>query len=207
MARIILFLAAFLGSGALLALSSMAAGFPTGWIGALGLVGWALFARRRWAAIEQDTGKEPGPPERALWIQGAGFAVLLGHLIMSLLCVGNALRLGSGNTLAIDSWTMIPAALAIDYLFQRDRNSQDERDRAISAKGIKASYRMLVCQTVALALYLPFAAPASETGFTPFLIGNILIISVLASYLVQFIVRLHAYRDDSEHQFLEETAE
>jgi len=205
--RIFLFLTASLGAGSLLAVLSIHSGISTGWIGAFGLITWSFSARRRWVRLEKQTGTEPGLPERALWIQCAGYGLLLGHLITALLHTKIDLRLGSGNTLAIDSWMMIVAAVATDFIFRRERSIRDERDTAISARGVRASYLALILLSLGLAFCLAYVPPNYRGALTHFVIGNILIALILASYLTQLVVRLHAYANDAIHQSLELGAE
>jgi len=186
---------------------SIHSGISTGWIGAFGLIIWSFSARRRWLRLEKETETEPGLPERTLWIQCAGYGLLLGHLITVLLHTKIDLRLGSGNTLAIDSWLMIVAAVATNFIFRREQSIRDERDTAIGARGIKASYLALIFLSLGLAFYLAYAPPNHLEALTHFVIGNILISLILTSYLTQLVVRLHAYSRDAVYQSLERHTE
>src|SRR5262245_33025141 len=101
------FLLAGLAAGAALAVAGLTWQVPIGWIGALGLVGWALYARSRWLNLEDTTGLEPSAPERMLWLRLSGTALVLGQIATAIALVGNNLRVGYGNTLASDSWTLV----------------------------------------------------------------------------------------------------
>ena len=204
MAKIFLFLAGFLSLGASLAGLGYHLSFLTGWLGAAGLLGWAFYIRRHWAQVEKESENEPSPPARALWVQCAGYSLLLGHLIAALILTGDHLRLGNGNMLAIDSWIMIAAALTTSFIFKRDKRAVDERDIEFSAKGVRASYRTLILLTISLSFYLAFAPPHYRSDLTHFVIGNILIALILSSYLAHLVFRLHSYSRDKAVLFAEE---
>lgn len=195
--RIFLFLAIFLLLGAILAAMGFYLDLPVGWIGAIGLLGWAFSIRRHWVRVEKNSETEPSPPARVLWVQCAGYGLLLGHLILALLLAGDNLRLGNGNMLAIDSWTMIGAGLVVSFIFKRDRNIEDERDREISARGVRVSYFTLVILSIGFAFFLAFAPPNCRSDLTHFVIGNVLIALILTSYLAQLISRLSSYSRDN----------
>ena len=159
--------------------------------------GWAFSIRRHWVRVEKNSETEPSPPARVLWVQCAGYGLLLGHLILALLLAGDNLRLGNGNMLAIDSWTMIGAGLVVSFIFKRDRNIEDERDREISARGVRVSYFTLVILSIGFAFFLAFAPPNCRSDLTHFVIGNVLIALILTSYLAQLISRLSSYSRDN----------
>jgi len=204
LARIFLFLAGFLSIGASLAAIGFYLGLPAGWIGAIGLLVWAFSIRRLWARVEKESEREPSPPARVLWVQCAGYSLLLGHLISALVLTGDDLRVGNGNTLAFDSWIMIVAAFATNFIFRRNRNIEDERDREISARGVRASYQALVILCIGFSFGLAFAPPNYRSDLTHFVIGNVLIALVLASYLAQLVSRLSSYSRDNAIQSIEE---
>lgn len=204
LAHTLLFLAIFFAIGASLAVSGFYLDFPTGWLGAAGLLGWTFVIRGHWTRIEKESEGEPSPPARALWVQCAGYSLLLGHLILALMITGENLRLGNGNALAIDSWIMIAAALTTDFIFKRDKKTEDERDKEISAKGVRASYRTLIFLIVSLSFFLAFAPPHYKSDLTHFVIGNILIALILSSYLSQLVSRLHSYSRDKAFLSVEE---
>ena len=204
MVRIFLFLAVFLSLGASLAAVGIHFGLPVGWIGAIGLLGWAFSIRKHWLRAEKNTETEPSPPARILWVQCAGYSLLLGHLIMALQLTGDDLRLGNDNTLAIDSWTMIGAALATSFIFGGDSNTKDERDHAIAARGVRISYFTLIILCVGLSFFLAFAPPTYRLDLTHFVIGNALVALILMSYLAQLVSRLHSYSRDSAMSSTEE---
>lgn len=197
MTRILLLLTIPAGFGALLAASAVSLNLSTGWIGAAGLIGYSLLARRRWLS-EERTLSEPGPWTQALWIRCGGFALLLGHLAAGLALVGEALRLGGGNSLAIDSWLMVGAAISTELIFRHKRRVSDERDEAIAGKGVAAGYLTSGVLTVVLALGLVLTPSSTRDTLSHFVIANLLVAVILISYLAQLVVRLREYRADAE---------
>jgi len=151
--RPIVFLLATLAAGVGLAAASLAAGMSTGWIGALVLILWAIIMRRRWAGQEAH-GIEPGAPERVLWLRLAGSALVLGHLIAAILLLGDGLRLGSGNSLASDSWIMVVGHQIAAFLFRSDTKQQDERHAPIVARGVRVGYATLILSQIPLLVWM-----------------------------------------------------
>lgn len=191
------FLAAGVVAGVLLAIASLVWHFPIGWIGALGLICWALYARRRWTRLENTTGLEPGAPERILWLRLGGTALILGHLVAAIALVGNNLRVGQGNSLATDSWTMVLGYVAAALLFRRDRDEKDERHEGISARGHRVGYSALVLLLLPLIAWLAFTPREWRVFFSDFVIANVLIALLLASYVALLFVQLLAYARDT----------
>jgi len=174
----ILFLVMALGAGAGLAVASLLLGVPTGWIGGVALIGWAIAARRRWSVLEAYE-REPGAPERILWLRLAGVAVILGHSAGALFLVGDDLHVGRGNTLAIDNWTLLVAVPITALLFRRDKGETDERHAPIVARGVRAAYAFLIATLIPLAFYLAFAPRPVQAP--RFVIAQFLIELLLAS--------------------------
>jgi hypothetical protein len=193
----ITFLLAGLLAGALLALASQAASIPTGWIGSIALIAWAVFARRRWTRVETTSGLEPGAPERVLWLRLAGTSLLVGHLIAALLLVGNDLRVGQGNTLAIDSWTMVIAFQVAALLFRRDRHEHDERHAVIAAHGFRVGYGALIATLIPLIAWLAFTPRVARAQLSDFVIANVLIAVLLLSYVALLFIQLLDYARDT----------
>lgn len=194
MGRIILFAGLALVSGWALAAISIATRLPTGWIGASALVVWAIVARRRWAHISQTTGLEPGAPEQIIWLRTAGVGLLLGHLVFSLANPQFDLHLGSGNWLAVDSWTITLALLLAALLFRRHKQERDERHEKISALGVRAGYASCLVLFTLLSIFLGFAPADIRDAATHWVLANLLIALLLASYLVLLVAQLVAYR-------------
>jgi len=183
--------------GAVLALVSIFANFPTGWIGRLLLIACTVFARRKWSRLEDTTGLEPGPPERILRFYGSATAMLLGHMIVGLVHPDIDLHVGNGNSLAIDSWTMISAMILAGFLFRQDGKIKDERDAAISAKGTKIGYTTLIFELIILSFVLGFLPTRLMDSVTYFDLGNILIAGILLSILVKYASQLLSYDKDT----------
>jgi hypothetical protein len=193
----IAFLLPCLAVGAGLALVSLAVGISTGWAGAAALVAWAFIARRRWLQLEATSGLEPGAPERILWLRTAGNALILGHVAASVLLVRDDLRLGHDNTLAIDSWTIALGQLAATLLFRRDEKERDERHAAIAARGVRAGYTVLIVCLVVLLGWLAYAPPPQRSTLSHFVLANLMLVLILASYGVMLLRQLIDYAIDT----------
>lgn len=196
MIKIVGFLASVLGFGAVLAWTAIAWGLSTGWIGAAALVGWAVLARRRWEWLRATTGAEPGGPERVVWHRLAGTGILCGHLVIALSNPSVDLHVGSGNTLAIDSWTILLAMVLSAVVFHGDARERDERHHAICARGVRAGYAALIVQLIVLLLYLGFAPPDLRQPLTHWVLANLLSALIIASVLVVHFVQLLGYTHD-----------
>jgi len=207
MTRIIGFLGVVLALGAALALAAVTWNITTGWIGAVALIGWAVFARRRWEHLKATTGAEPGGPERVIWHRFAGNGILLGHLAAALSLPGVDLHVGSGNTLALDSWTILAAMLVSAFVFHGDARERDERDQTIAARGLRAGYAALILLLVLLLLYLGFAPLALRQALTHWILTNLLIGLIVASFLAMHCVQLLGYAADGRVLEPERTGE
>jgi hypothetical protein len=193
----IAFLLTTLPAGGLLAVASLGVNAPTGWIGAAALVAWAFIARRRWLRVEATSGLEPSAPERILWLRFAGNSLILGHLVVALILVQGDLRLGNGNSLAVDSWTLVLGQFVAALAFHRDRNEHDERHDAIHARGVRAGYAALIVGLIVVILWLAFMPPPLRSALTDFVLANALIILLLDYYGVMLLVQLIAYARDA----------
>lgn len=197
MIRSLTFLMIAASLGAVIAIISIYGSFATGWIGALLLIGSTLIARWRWSKQQDTTGLEPGPPERIIRFYSAATALLFGHLIVGLIHPGIDLHVGNGNSLAIDSWTMIAAMILTAFLFRRDSKIRDERDAVISAKGTKLGYAILITELIILSMILGFLPPHLMKEVSYFDLGNILIAGILFSILVKCASQLIGYAKDT----------
>lgn len=199
MLRIFLVLSLGLGFGGFLAWSWAA--WPV-WPGAIGgavLVLSALFVRHRWDRSRATGGDEPGPFERRAWHAMACVAVLAGHLAVSL-GLGLDIRLGQGNTLAVDNWSLVLGAV-VAWLVMRPRSMlRDERDREMADRGAHVGFRLLIGLLVVLLLILGFAPVPVTEGLTPFVLGNVLVLMIelglLGAYAVQLVGYWAASRPD-----------
>jgi hypothetical protein len=197
MPRSILATLVALAIGVLLALASLKLNFPTGWIGALALAGWVASAWRRWATLERTTGLEPGAPERIVRFYAVGTALLFGHLVATLAVPGVDIHVGNGNYLAIDSWTMIAAMIAVGFVVSKAGDIRDERDETIKARGTKAGFLSLIAGLVIFSFVLGFLPPIEGKSLTLFMAGNIQIAIVVASLLIKYAVQLLEYAKDT----------
>lgn len=180
--------------GALLALISIHLNLWTGWIGGIGLVGWAILAKRGWAIRETFSEFLPNASERVLRLRAIGLGLLTGHLCTALLHPSLDLRLGNGNSLAIDSWTMIAGLLIASLVFRADEKTRDERDEKISAKGMRTGYWTLTALlTILIFMLAPTQAPPSSAWLTPFNTANIIVALIMTSLLANYTVQLLDY--------------
>lgn len=182
--------------GAGLAAASFVTGMPNGWVGAAGLILWALAMRRRWARQETD-GQDPGAPERILWLRLAGCVVILGHVVAAIVLVGDGLRLGSGNSLAIDSWTMIAGHQIAAFLFRHHRRQVDERHALIAAGGFRVGHVSLVLLEIVLLPWLVAAPPDLRASLSHFTLANVQVVFLLLSYAAMLLTQLFAYGRDA----------
>lgn len=193
-------------TGALLAWAGLETGFPTGSLGAVALIAWAFLARWRWRRLAATSGLEPGAPERILWLRAAGSSLILGHLVAAILLVGDDLRVGHGNILAIDSWTMVLGQSLAALAFRRDRGERDERHEAILARGVGAGYASLIVGVILLLAWMAFTPPAFRSALSHFVLANVLIALILASYGAMLVVQLAGYAKDSREALASERA-
>ncbi len=192
MIRILGVLAASLAFGAFLAWPLIAWPVRPGWIGAAVLLLTAIAARRHWDARRRETGDEPGARERQSWHAMAALAVICGHLVGSL-SQGVDLHVGSGNTLALDNWTLIGAA-AIGWLIVRaPRMEKDERDREMANRGAHVGLAVMTALLIALLLTLAFAPATLVERLQPFVLGNVLVVVILLASMARHAAQLTGY--------------
>lgn len=192
MLRIFAVLVGSLCLGAALAWSWAVWPFWPGVMGAALLVLAACVIRWRWnrSAI---TGDEPGSFERRAWHSMASLAVVASHLSVAL-SLGLDLHVGHGNTLALDNWLLILGA-ALSWIIMRPRlMDRDERDAEMASRGAHAGYRVLIGLLVVLLLVLGFAPVVVTEQLNPFVIGNLLVVLILASVLAAFTTQLLGYQ-------------
>ncbi len=189
------FLAIALALGWALSWTTIQFGISTGWLGASALLAWAIAARWRWERLKAR-GADPSGPERVVWHRLASAAIGCGHLITSLAHPQIDLHLGSGNSLATDSWTILAAIIVSAFLFHSGDQERDERDRGIAALGVRVGYATLIAQLFILLFFLGFAPPDVLAPFTQFFIANLLIALIVIATLAQYFVQLLAYARD-----------
>ncbi|MBY0566557.1 MAG: hypothetical protein K2P70_04565 [Hyphomonadaceae bacterium] len=197
MLKVIGFSAAALGLGWVLAWISINYGVSTGWIGAAVLLGWAVAARLRWERLKQH-GADPSGPERVVWHRLASAAIGCGHMLTSLAHPSIDLHVGSGNSLATDSWTILAAIVVSALVFHGGDRERDERDRGFAAAGLRVSYTTLIVELLILLFFLGFAPPDLRAPFSHFFIANLLIALIVISALAQYLAQLIAYARDAQ---------
>lgn len=192
MIRIFSVLAVSLTFGGFLAWSWAAWPIRAGWIGAALIVAIAFLVRRRWRQRRLATGDDPGARERQSWHAMAGTGMVCGHLIASL-ATGLDLHLGSGNTLAVDNWTLL-AGVGLAWLALRPRlMDRDERDREMANQGARAGFAAMTGLLITLLLTLGFAPPPVLDQLDPFMLGNVLVVVILLALLARYAAQLVGY--------------
>lgn len=195
--KVIGFLLTSIGVGAMIAWVGVGTGYAVGWIGALALIGWAVAAQRRWQALHEKDGSEPGAPERVVWQRLAGYSVIFGHMAFGFANPQIDLHVGSGNYLAIDNWTLILGVAASALLFRADSQERDERDDRISAFATLWGYRSLIGQLVILLIFIGFLPPHLQSIFNHFVVGNLMVGTIILSLIVRQAAQLLLYARDS----------
>lgn len=189
--RIIAALLGSLGLGAVLA-APLPWPFAPGALGAAVLLAAAVVSKRSWEKRRRSDLDAPGWREIGAWHSVIGWGVVCGQLAMSLLR-GVDLHLGSGNTLAIDNWTL-GAAAVIAWLIIRPRDrTRDERDTEMANLGARTGYWALTLSLVVASVGMGFAPVAVQERLTPFVIGNILIVLILLGGLAYATAQLVGY--------------
>lgn len=118
--------------------------------------------------------------------------MVCGHLIASL-ATGLDLHLGSGNTLAVDNWTLL-AGVGLAWLALRPRlMDRDERDREMANQGARAGFAAMTGLLITLLLTLGFAPPPVLDQLDPFMLGNVLVVVILLALLARYAAQLVGY--------------
>lgn len=196
MLKVIGFSATALALGWALAWTSINFSFSTGWVGAVVLLSWAIAARWRWERLKRR-GADPSGPERVVWHRLASSAMGAGHMLTALAHPRIDLHVGSGNSLATDSWTILAAIVVSAFVFHGGDQRPDERDRGFAAVGLQVSYTALIVQLLVLGFFLGFAPPELRAPFSHFFIANLLIALIVISALAQYFAQLIAYARDA----------
>jgi hypothetical protein len=196
--KIVGFFVVMLALGATLAWLGIALDAPVGGLGAFALVGWAILARRRWQALHQRDGSEPGAPERMVWQRFAGCILIWGHMVFALLNPQYDLHLGSGNYLAIDNWTLILGVLASALLFRGDDHIRDERDDRIDAIATRWGYGSLIFFLLILLSFIGFQPGSDRGGINDFFLANLMMSLIILSAIVRQARQLFGYARDHE---------
>ena len=192
MIRIFGVLAISLGFGVFLAWPVFAWPVRPGWIGAAVLLLAAVAVRRYWNARRLAAGDDPGARERESWHSMAAFGLLSGHLTAALL-QGVDLHVGQGNTLALDNWTLLAAAVVGWVIVRPPRMEKDERDREMAARGAHVGHAILTVLLIVLSLTLGFAPPPVLERLSPFVLGNLLLVLIMLGGLAKHATQLVGY--------------
>ncbi|GHA93680.1 hypothetical protein GCM10009069_15960 [Algimonas arctica] len=198
MLKSLIFVAVAAVAGTALAILSVRLHVPTGWIGGLALIVWAVRSRKKWARAQTQTGLEPSGPEQVLRLRTVGTALLLGHLLATLAHPELDLHVGQGNSLAIDSWTMVAALLIAGFLFRQGSTVRDERDDSITARGTKVGYLSLIGMLILLLSLLGFLPMHILVELNYFTLANILVAIILLSITFKYTIQLIGYAQDTE---------
>lgn len=190
------FLLTAMAAGAVIAWLGAGTGYALGWIGALAMIGWAFLAQRRWQALYDKYGSEPGAPERVTWQRLAGYSLVFGHMAFGYVNPQIDLHVGADNYLAIDNWTLILGMAASAMLFRADSQQRDERDGQISARATLWAYRTLICLLIILLIFIGFMPPDWQSVFNHFVIGNLVVGTIVLSLIGQQTVQLLLYAGD-----------
>lgn len=195
--KVIGFLLISIGVGAVTAWIGVGTGYALGWIGALALIAWAFLARRRWQALYEKNGSEPGAPERVTWQRLAGYSAIFGHMAFSFLNPQLDVHIGGGNYLAIDNWTLVFGMTASAALFRADSDERDERDDRISTFATLWGFRSLIGLLVILSACIGFLPPDQQSVFNHFVVGNLIVGTIVLSLIVRQVAHLFLYARDS----------
>ena len=194
--KVIGFLLAAISFGVGIACVGVGTHWALGWVGALALIGWALLTRRRWQGLRERDGSEPGAPERIVWHRFAGYSMIFGHMAFGYFNPQYDLHVGSGNYLAIDNWTLILGVIISAMLFRADSQERDERDDRIDAFATRWGYRSLIGLLVILLTFIGFIPPDLQLIFTHFVVGNLIVGTILLSLVVRQAIQLFQYARD-----------
>jgi hypothetical protein len=182
-------------------LGALLAQLPTSLPLSPGLIGLGLMllattlVRQRWL----DPNTAPGSPERALWIGTTATALVGGFLAAVLWKIGPDFVMHTQvvHALGRDTWTLVAGA-ALAHWPARDRAPrEDERDRWIAARGLRAGYLTLIALLLAQILLLGFVDHGWIARWSRPGIAHGLIMAILLSVLVDGCSRLRAYAADA----------
>lgn len=195
--KVIGFLLTSIGVGVMIAWIGVGTGYALGSIGALALIAWAFLTRRRWKALYEKDGSEPGAPERVTWHRLAGYSAIFGHMGFSFMNPQYDLHVGAGNYLAIDNWTLVLGMAASAALFRADSQERDERDDRIAAFATLWGFRSLIGLLVVLGACIGFLPPDLQSVFNHFVVGNLIVGTIVLSLIVRQAAHLFLYARDS----------
>ena len=169
-------------------------------IGGLGvtlvvLVAWgSLYAVSRTPA-GGDIEHAVSPGEWKAWI-GLGFmlvgtAYLLGRIeLMDGESMARASAVARNLIMLLVAWIVLSKVLAARW---KDRVQEDERDREIEVRAAGGGRGALGCAVIGLAVLLGFSPVDRLQWATHFMIGNLLVLALMASWLVEYAATAGMY--------------
>jgi hypothetical protein len=162
-----------------------------GLVGAIIMVGMALWLRWRW----QHDPDAPEAPERHALLALSGNLIALFHLLASLWQIGPRLVLHTpaAHAMGVDSWTLFGAALLMGWIARAPGPLQDERDRQIAAAAFRAGHASLLLQLLALVVWLGYGRDPVLGQLTQAMLAQLLVCAWIASCAVQYGACLFAY--------------
>lgn len=173
--------------------------FPAGWVGVALMLGAAIAMRHHWNLRAETRGDEPGEPEREVWHGLASTSLIGAQIATSLYFAGPALALHSAaaHHLGRTTWTLIGGAVVSWFILHRREVQRDERDLAIVASANRISGHVLVALIISLAVTFGFTPPERLAPMSHAFLAHLLLLTLVASSLVNHALQLWGYRRDA----------
>jgi L-asparagine transporter-like permease len=169
-----------------------------GYLGIAIMIVSAWIMHRRWETRRKTTGDDPGAPEREVWHCMATTAVVGGHLIGILVQPGFEMHTDASHMHFANNWMLIGGAVVSYFVLHDEEAKRDERDLAISARGITVGYATLTVLLIVLILHLGFAPKSMLAPLTHPLLAHVLIAILVFTSLAHSVAQLVAYRRDAQ---------
>lgn len=177
-------------------------GIDTGNVGMVLLIAsaWsALYAISRLPRGEADDGISPG--EWKAWI-GMGFMlVAIGYFLANVQVFAHggpadnpdANRISGNLVMLLIAWTVLSSVLKSRW---HGGVEEDERDRQIGSQANSWGYGAISAYVIGLALLLGFSPPDRLQWATHFMIGNLLVLSLMVACGSEYAAKVVLYRRD-----------
>jgi hypothetical protein len=104
----------------------------------------------------------------------------------------------AGHTHFANNWMLIGGAVVSYFVLHDEDTKRDERDLAISARGITVGYATLIVLLIGLILQLGFAPKSMLAPLTHPLLAHVLIAILVFASLAHSVAQLVAYRRDAQ---------